>query len=139
MLQIGPDTLWLFPVAIILIGSALSCSIMIPQSIKADVIDYDEFVSGERKEGSYFAAWNFSQKIATASAIALSGVVLQWAGYEANSVQGESSAEAIRLLFSGVPLALHLVAITVLLRFRLNESAHREIRAELDRRLAEES
>ena len=28
-------------------------------SIKGDVIDYDEYLTGERKEGTYFAAANF--------------------------------------------------------------------------------
>ncbi len=56
MLLASPERAWLFPTAVLLIGSALACSIMLPPSIKADVIDYDEFVTGDRKEGAYFAA-----------------------------------------------------------------------------------
>ncbi len=109
---------------------------VLPHSIKADVIDYDDFVTGERKEGSYFAAWNFTQKLASGAAIGLSGIALQFAGYEANSVQSESAMAAIQVLFTGVPLVLHIAAIALLLRFRLDESEHRRIRAELDRRSA---
>ena len=77
---------------------------------------------------------NFTQKLAGAAAIALSGVVLQLADYEANAVQSEGTAEAMRLLFSGVPLLLSLLGIGLLLRFRLDEAEHGRIRAELDRR-----
>ena len=136
MFAVGPDTMWLFPVPMVLIGGALACSMVLPHSIKADVIDYDDFVTGERKEGSYFAAWNFTQKLASGAAIGLSGVALQFAGYEANSVQSEASIATIQLLFSGVPLVLHIAAIALLLRFTLDESEHRRIRAELDRRSA---
>jgi Na+/melibiose symporter-like transporter len=136
MLLVGPDTMWLLPPAVALIGASLSCSMMLPPSIKSDVIDYDEYVTGERKEGSYFAAWNFAQKLASGAAIALSGLALQLSGYEANAVQDEASTLAIRLLFAGAPLLLHLAAIALLLRFRFNEGEHQRVRAELDRRAA---
>ena len=40
-------------------GLAAGCGGTLSPSIQGDVIDYDEMVTGERKEGSYFAAWNF--------------------------------------------------------------------------------
>ncbi len=130
-----PDTMWLYPVAMALIGGSLSCYFFLPASVKADVIDYDELLTGERKEGSYFAVWNLLQKLAGAAAIALSGFVLQFANYEANAVQSESSIHAMRNLFAGIPLGLHILAILLLLQFRLTAKEHRSIRAELDRRL----
>jgi len=39
-------------------GLAAGCGGIGP-SVQGDVIDYDEHRTGERKEGSYFAAWNF--------------------------------------------------------------------------------
>ena len=80
--------------------------------------------------------FNILGVIAAAGTIGLSGVVLQLGGYEANAVKSESSITAIKALFSGIPLVLQLVAITLLLRFRLNENEHQRIRAELDRRTA---
>ena len=106
--------------------------------MKADVIDYDELMTGERKEGSYFAVWNFIQKFASAAAIAISGFVLQFVGYEANVVQSEASIGAMRGLFAGMPLALHILAIVLLLRFRLDATQCERIRAELDRRQVSE-
>ena len=129
-----PDTMWMYPVAMVLIGGSLACYFVLPPSVKADVIDYDELQTGERKEGSYFAVWNFIQKFASAVAIAMSGIVLHFAGYEANVVQSEASINAMRGLFAGMPLALHVLAIVLLLRFRLDASEHQRIRLELDRR-----
>jgi GPH family glycoside/pentoside/hexuronide:cation symporter len=123
----------------VLIGGAVACFFVLPPSVKADVIDYDELVTGERKEGSYFAVWNFIQKLASAAAITVSGFVLQFVGYEANVVQSEASVAAMRGLFAGLPLALSILAILLLLRFRLDASEHQRIRAELDRRSEGES
>jgi GPH family glycoside/pentoside/hexuronide:cation symporter len=49
----------------ILGGMASGCGGAIGPSVKGDVIDYDEYLTGERKEGSYFAALNFVYKSAT--------------------------------------------------------------------------
>ena len=54
---------------------------MMGPSIQADVIDWDEHATGERKEGSYFAAWNFVFKVATGLTQALTGFVLTFSGY----------------------------------------------------------
>jgi Na+/melibiose symporter-like transporter len=39
------------------------------------VIDYDELVTGERKEGAYFALWNFAQKSASGITLMVTGFV----------------------------------------------------------------
>ena len=44
-------------------GMAAGCGGAIGPSVKGDVIDYDEYLTGERKEGSYFAALNFVFKL----------------------------------------------------------------------------
>jgi GPH family glycoside/pentoside/hexuronide:cation symporter len=49
-------------------GGAVSGALdVIMPSLQADVIDYDELRTGERKEGVYFAAWHLAEKARSAS------------------------------------------------------------------------
>ncbi len=134
ILLAGPQTTWLSGVALFLVGGSLACTFIIPPSIKSDVIDYDELMTGDRKEGSYFAAWNLLQKLAAGAAIGIAGLALQAVGYEANAVQDPTTITAMLFLFAGVPLLLHLIAVALLLRLRLDAAEHERIRSALTRR-----
>jgi GPH family glycoside/pentoside/hexuronide:cation symporter len=105
-------------------------------SLEADVIDYDEYRTGERKEGMYFAAWHFAAKTAIGAAAMLTGFVLAASGFEPNTAQAESARFAIRALMSLFPLVCFGIGVLIFLRFRLTREAHAEIRAALDEREA---
>ena len=47
------------------IGAIQPAGMILAPSIKADIIDHDEYQTGQRKEGAYFASWNFASKAAT--------------------------------------------------------------------------
>ena len=133
---VPPGQSLLLFVLIGLIGATQGAGGILAPSIQADVIDYDEHQTGQRKEGAYFATWNLATKTAAACAIMLAGAVLQVAGFAPNAVQSETAQLSIRLLMSGVPCVLFLVKALLLLRFRLNAAEHAEIRAALDARAA---
>ncbi|MEZ4579130.1 MAG: MFS transporter [Desulfobacterales bacterium] len=38
----------------------------IPSAIQADVIDYDELITGQRREGLYIGFWSIAKKLAAA-------------------------------------------------------------------------
>jgi GPH family glycoside/pentoside/hexuronide:cation symporter len=103
-------------------------------SIQADIIDYDELRTGERKEGAYFAVWNFVRKSAYGVAAMGVGGLLGLVGFEPNAVQSEEARMGMRMLFSFVPGACFLVATLAFSRFRLDEAEHAEIRRQLDAR-----
>ncbi len=103
-------------------------------SIQADVIDYDELETGERKEGVYFSAWHFVQKTAMGISGALVGILLSASGFVAGQEQTEQALFAIRLLCSGIPLVCYATGLLIFLRFGLNRKEHSEIRAKLDAR-----
>jgi len=127
------DLVLLFALSL-LAGLGGGCGAVVGPSIQADVIDWDELHTGERKEGAYFAGWNLARKLAGGAAIAITGLFLQFSGYEANAVQSEETQLVIRLLFSAFPFACHVVAIALLLRFDLDEHEHTRIRGILDTR-----
>jgi GPH family glycoside/pentoside/hexuronide:cation symporter len=103
-------------------------------SIQADVIDYDEYQTGERKEGTYFATWAFAAKSAAGVVAIGVGFVLDAVGYEPNVEQTETVKIAIRGMFAGFPFLCYVAGIALFLRFGLNAERHAEIRLALDDR-----
>ncbi len=126
-------------VLIVVIGGLQGAGGILGPSIKADVIDYDEYQTGERKEGSYFAGWNLAVKAAAGLSIVAAGAVLQGAGFQPNVEQSDTVVLAIRALFGGLPCLFLAIAARLLFRFRLNAREHAEIRAALDARAVQAS
>ncbi|MCZ6782248.1 MAG: MFS transporter, partial [Proteobacteria bacterium] len=108
-------------------------------SLQADVIDYDELRTGERKEGVYFATWHVAAKSATGVAGMLVGFVLSSTGFQPNVAQSESAQLAMRSLMSGLPFVCYTVGMLIFSRFALTQGAHRDVRAQLDARAALEA
>ena len=113
-------------------GLAAGCGGTIGPSVQGDVIDYDEHRTGERKEGSYFAAWNFVYKSAFGIMLALTGFVLDLSGFVPNQPQTMTTQVWMVGLYGAFPLVCYLIGAALFSRFKLDEAAYREIRAGLD-------
>jgi GPH family glycoside/pentoside/hexuronide:cation symporter len=121
------------------IGFLNACAAVVAPSLQTDVIDFDEYRTGERKEGVYFASWNLLQKTAFGINLALVGFVLQVSGFQPNAEQALATKRAIGLVFAGLPCVMIVATVAILLRFRLDERLHARIRAALLDRLAQPS
>jgi GPH family glycoside/pentoside/hexuronide:cation symporter len=117
-------------------GLMNGCGAVVGPSLKADVVDWDEAQTGERKEGSYFAAWNFVQKSAGGIAVWAIGVTLASTDFAPNVVQSEETILGMRMLASAAPCFLHLLALGLMARFALSESEHRAARQRAEARAA---
>ncbi|MCB1691130.1 MAG: MFS transporter [Pseudomonadales bacterium] len=115
-------------------GLAAGCGGTIAPSIQSDIIDYDEYMTGERKEGSYFAAFNFVYKSATGVMIFIAGYVLQFAGFVPNQEQTMTVQVAMVTLYGLFPLVCCTIGAIMLTRLTLDEAAHSKLREELDAR-----
>jgi GPH family glycoside/pentoside/hexuronide:cation symporter len=115
-------------------GAATGASAVLGPSLKADVVDSDEAETGERKEGTFFAAWGLAIKAAIGIAILLSGLVLSASGFRPNVAQSPQALLGIRVLVSAFPLLCHALAIALLMRFDLDEDAHCAIRRRIRER-----
>ena len=113
-------------------GLAAGCGGTIGPSVQGDVIDYDEHRTGERKEGSYFAAWNFVYKSAFGIMLALTGFVLDLSGFVPNQPQTMTTQVWMVGLYGAFPLVCYSIGAALFSRFKLDEAAYREIRKELD-------
>ena len=109
---------------------------MLGPSVQADVVDYDEYVTGERKEGSYLAVWNLIRKGAGGLTALAAGLVLQWAGFEPNAEQTPQTKTAMLALFGLLPGSCYLAGALLFARFSLNETERADIRGILEERRA---
>lgn len=104
------------------------------QSVLADIMDFDEYTTGERKEGAYSASAGFVFKAAAGCTVALTGFALQASGFEPNVDQTPQALWTLKLLFAGGPLLGNGIGAVIFWRFKLDSAEHARIRAELDRR-----
>ncbi|MCP5071663.1 MAG: MFS transporter, partial [bacterium] len=134
MFFVGEGTIYLISAMAALAGTAASCGSIMSPSIQSDVIDFDEHRTGERKEGAYFAAWNFVYKTSTGITLMLTGAMLEWSGFVPNVEQGESVRAWIIGLYSLFPLFCYIIGTALFSRFSLDEETHRRIQKELAER-----
>ena len=124
----------------VIAGSASACGNTLGQALKAEVIDFDEYRTGERKEGAYFAGWSFVSKLAAGVMVGLVGYALEWSGYVENAaVQTELTKNTMIVLAGGVPMVGYAIGALAFTRFALSEREHARIRAELDERASASS
>lgn len=136
-LFVGEGDWELVAVASLLSGTAGACGNTLGQALKAEVIDIDEYRTGERKEGAYFAGWSFVSKLASGIMVGVVGFALEWSGYVENAPEQTPLAKnTMILLMGGVPLFGYGIGSLVFTRFRLTEAEHARIRSELDQKAA---
>jgi GPH family glycoside/pentoside/hexuronide:cation symporter len=136
LFTVGPGDLPLMYLVVVLTGSASSCGNALGPAVQADVIDWDQHATGERKEGTYYATFTFLSQSAAGVMGVATGFVLDAVGYVPNAEQSESVKLAIRALMSAGPVGCFLAGMAIFARFRLDESEHARIRAELELRVS---
>jgi glycoside/pentoside/hexuronide:cation symporter, GPH family len=131
---LGPGDAAIYGVLVFLSGIGLGATLALPSSIQADVIDYDELLTGERREGRYLGFWSIAKKLAAAVGVGAGLAVLGMAGYEPNARQPEAVQVALRVLYALVPSACNLAALLIALAYPISEPVHRSILAAIKRR-----
>jgi glycoside/pentoside/hexuronide:cation symporter, GPH family len=124
------------PVYIIsfLIGIGISAAHVMPHSIIPDSIDFGRVQTGEQTEGMYYGFLTFLQKIGTASAIGLSGIILDLAGYVPGVSQPENVLWTIRILFGPVPGILLLIGILCIYYYPIDRKMYGAMRKQIELR-----
>ena len=129
----GPgDDLWVYTCCFFA-GVGGGTGAVLPSAMQADIVDYDEYTTGERKEGAYLSVWNLIRKISGSVTAFVVGLVLQFSGFEPNVEQNAATQDAIRYLLALMPAGCYLIGAVLLLKYTFNEQEHRAVRAELDR------
>jgi glycoside/pentoside/hexuronide:cation symporter, GPH family len=125
----GPSPL-IYVIAVVA-GIGFSAQWVIPWSMVPDVIEYDQKLTGERREGIYYGIWALVQKFTGALGIAVSGWALNWYGYVANAQQTPHALLGIRLFFALIPAAALILSLPFLIWYPITRQSHTKLVAEL--------
>jgi len=87
------------------------------RSIVADVVDYDEFLTGTRREAQYFMGIEFLPKFVEIPSEAAPLLLMAWCGYERNVAQNSAVVWILRLFFSLIPAAVIALGTCMLYYF----------------------
>jgi len=125
----GPSP-WIYLVAVV-VGIGFSAQWVFPWSMLPDVVEYDEKMTGERREGIYYGLWAFLSKFTSALGVAVCGWALQWFGYVPNAAQTTSALFGIRFFFAVVPAVVLLLSLPFLIRYPITRKSHAALLQEL--------
>ncbi len=118
------------------IGIGFSALWVLMASMMADVCDEDELATGERREGTFSAAYWWIVKLGMSASLAFSGVLLAVTGFDekAGATQAADTYLWMRICDVVFPALFIFVAIIFMRRFGLTEERAYEIKAEIERR-----
>ena len=132
---LGPGDTHLYGILVLVSGIGFGATLAIPSAMQADVIDYDELMSGKRREGLYIGVWSVAKKMAAALGVGISLSILGFSGYKPNMVQPENVVFTLRVLYALVPSFCNILAILIALAYPINRARHMAIRDAVSKRL----
>ena len=130
---------YVFTALFILKGACYGAVLMLPHAMIADTADIDTADTLDRQQGLFYAVTAMVQKMGYAAGSGLPLLLLGSVGYVS---AGESRAEpllALTISYSVIPAVLVLIAAYMAWHYTLTEARHRDIRAEIDARMADAS
>jgi GPH family glycoside/pentoside/hexuronide:cation symporter len=109
-----------------LLGTFFGGIFLLPGAMVPDTVEYDENISGMRREGTIYGAWIFTMQTGMSLGTFLVGVYLDVIGH-ASRAAGPASDEAFRLKlgFGLIPALLLVCAIVIVRRYPLDRTAAR--------------
>lgn len=129
---LGPGDVELYGILVFVSGIGFGAGLALPSSIQADVIDYDELMSGERREGRYIGLWSIAKKMAAAFGIGIGLLLLGSTGYQPNVEQGKETADMLRVLYALVPSICNGLSVLIIFFYPITEKYHAQIRKEIE-------
>jgi len=121
----------------IMAGVGLATAYLIPWAMMPDIIEFDEWETGQRREGIFYGFMVFLQKACLAIGIYLVGVGLEWAGYITPTeavpvpVQPESALWTMRLFMGPIPAVILAASLVLVYFYPITREKHEAVRAAL--------
>ena len=132
-----PDQVGLAFTCAIFSGLGIATVYVVPWAMLPDIIEHDELITGQRREGSFYALASFFQKLGTGAALWLMGQVFALTGYISPTagvplpIQPDEAITVIRWFASIVPAGLVLISIIFASRYTITRQAHEQMLKQL--------
>lgn len=132
----NPDYPWLMLLQGFLYGPAYSGIWLMIPSISADIVDEDELLTGERREGSFASILSNLIKLAFALGAFAAGMIVTLSGFveSAQAMQNPEVYARMMLYAAYIPAIACIAAILVLRRFPITQESAAVTRAKLEER-----
>jgi GPH family glycoside/pentoside/hexuronide:cation symporter len=134
-----PDMPYLMLVNTIFIGVGYAGLWLMIPSMQADVVDYDEMMTGERREGSFASIYSWVLKLSFCVGYLISGPLLEWSGFD-STIEGPQPEEVLtnmRIGYTAIPIVSLSLALVLLKFFKITPEKAKEIRAALESKRGE--
>lgn len=105
---------------------------MLGGAMIADAVEVEEFKTGQRREGYYYAMAAVGYKAAISIVYWVIGMALDWIGYQPGAEQSAEALTGIRLLVSMGPAVGAILAIIVALRSPMTRKRHQALLSALE-------
>lgn len=133
-----------FPFALsvmLFLGMNVAIPNVLYRSIMADIGDYDEVHSGQRRTGLFYALLTLTAKVGSALAIGVTFWALDLIGFDPKAgVQNSPEVLAhVNMIFVAVPFCANLFVAYMMWGFPIGIEEQKELRRILDERLVEEA
>ena len=104
-------------------------------ALEADTVEYGEWKTGIRTEGTTYALFSFTRKMGQAVGGAAAAYTIGFGGYVAQSAaQPDSAITAIKIAAGVVPAVVIGIALAIMFAYPLTESRYREMVREVAQR-----
>jgi GPH family glycoside/pentoside/hexuronide:cation symporter len=132
----NPEIPWLVLLPAPLMAFGLGGLFTIVPSMIADVVDFDEVQTHQRREGMFGSIFWWMVKLGLSAALVGSGYMLNATGFDValDGPQSEHTIFMLRLFDAGVPMLTSAIAIWAVATFPITEERAHEVRLELEAR-----
>lgn len=128
---------WMAIVAYFLVGTGLGLVNTLMWAMEADTIEFGEWKTGRRTEGTTYAVFSFIRKLGQAFGGFAAAGIIGLTGYVGTAaVQTDGALQGIRVATGLVPAVLALLTLLVMAKYPLTDKRFKEITAETEARKA---
>ncbi len=122
-----------------LAGVGLAAVMMLPWAMLPDVVEFDAWTHGERREGLLYALFTFGQKVAGSVGVFANAIAAAVFGYvQGSAVQSEATVAGLRLMTGPVAALVFVAAAGLVWTFPITRARHAAVVAALEARSAHE-
>ena len=124
-------------ITVVGVGIGMSAVQILPWASVPDVIEVDELVYGNRREGAYYGMVQFMYKLASGLSVAFVGWLLRIFGYMESMdgvliAQPDSALTAIRVVIGVIPGILFIISIYFGRKANLNRERFNQIKEQIE-------